>query len=180
MALSFYFAATIRHFAVFFLTSNMLVKTHSDLLALFFLTSVDVIGTLRLSSVTPSGVDTISSSRTFFMFFWQFHLPACWYIFYILFIHLCSDEDLVHNDFSIPIFFIWSSRRDDCYIRLIATQFSSNMAIESIGSMALFSIRDLTHWAAWIVFCESGNKIILYQTGVIVLFCVNQQVEYVV
>ena len=36
MALRFHFAAPTRHFAVFFLTWNMLVKRHSDFLALGF------------------------------------------------------------------------------------------------------------------------------------------------
>ena len=54
MALRFDFSAKIRRFAVFCLTSNMLVERHSDFLALGFLTGVDVIDTLGLLYVTPS------------------------------------------------------------------------------------------------------------------------------
>ena len=43
MALSLDFAATIKRFSVFGLTSNMLVKRYSDFLSLSFLTDVDVI-----------------------------------------------------------------------------------------------------------------------------------------
>ena len=59
MALRFDFANTIRRFAVFGLTSNMLVNRHSDFLELGFLTGVYGIRTLGLLSVTPSRVDTI-------------------------------------------------------------------------------------------------------------------------
>ena len=48
------FAAPTRRFAVFFLTSNMLVKRHSDFLALYFLAGVDVIGKLGMSYVAFS------------------------------------------------------------------------------------------------------------------------------
>ena len=67
----------------------------------------------------------------------------------MLFKYLCSKEDLVYNDWSIPIVFILSPRRDDCNIHLIITHFCSNMSIDRIESMALFSILDLTHCAAW-------------------------------
>ena len=69
MALRFDFVATIQRFAVFCLTSNMLVKRHSYLLALGLLTDVHVIGTLGLLSVNPSGVDTIVASRISLRFF---------------------------------------------------------------------------------------------------------------
>ena len=71
------FVAIIRRFAVFGLTSNMLVKIHSDLLALGFLNGVDVIGSLGISHVTASVVDTISASIIFLRFCWSSHLPAC-------------------------------------------------------------------------------------------------------
>ena len=145
MALRFDFAATIWRFVVFGLTSNMLVNKHHDFLALGFLTGVDVIGTLRMLSVTPYGVDTLSASRISFRSFWSSHLPACLFIYLMLFIHLCSKEDLVHNYCSIPIVFIWSSRLDDGNIHLITTYCCSNVSIYRIKSMALFSIRDLTH-----------------------------------
>ena len=70
MDLSFDFAATIQRCAIFDLTSNMFVNKHSALLALGFLTSVDVRGTLGLSSVTPYGVYTIEASKTLFRFCW--------------------------------------------------------------------------------------------------------------
>ena len=56
MALCLDFAAPIRRFAVLFLTSNMLVKRHSDFLALSFLNGDYVIVTLELLSVNPSGL----------------------------------------------------------------------------------------------------------------------------
>ena len=71
MALRYDFANTIRRFAVFFLTSSMLVKRHSVFLALGFLNGVDVIGTLGLLYVSPSGVDTIAVSRISLSFCWS-------------------------------------------------------------------------------------------------------------
>ena len=50
------------------------------------------------------------------------------------------------NDWSIAIEVILSSRRGDCNIPLITTHCSSNVSIERIELMALFIIRDLTHW----------------------------------
>ena len=148
MALRLDFADTIQRFAVFGLTSNMVVKRHSYLLSLGLLTGVDVIGILGLLSVTPSGVESIGASIISLTFFWSSHLPECWYIFLMLFIILCSKEYLVNDDWSIPIFFIWSSRHDDCNIHLITTHCCSNVSIDRIESMALFNILDLTHWAA--------------------------------
>ena len=77
MDLRLYFAAPIRRFAVFGLTSNMLANKHSDLLVLGFLTGVDVIGTLGLLSVTSSGVYTIAVYIIFLRFCWLSHLPEC-------------------------------------------------------------------------------------------------------
>ena len=77
MALRFDFADTKRRFAVFGLTFNMLVNKRSYLLSLGFLTGVDVIGTLGLSSVIPSGVDTMSACSISLRFSWFSHLPAC-------------------------------------------------------------------------------------------------------
>ena len=68
MALRLDFAATKLCFAVLGLTSNMVVNKQRDFLALGFLTGVDVIGTLGLLSVTPSGVDSRASSRIFLRF----------------------------------------------------------------------------------------------------------------
>ena len=62
MDLRFDSAATKRHFAVFGLTSNILVNKHSDFLALGFLTGDDVICTLGLLSVTPYEVYSIAAS----------------------------------------------------------------------------------------------------------------------
>ena len=56
------FAATKRSFDVVGLTSNMFVNKHSDYLALGLLTDDDVICTLGLLSVNPSGVDSIAAS----------------------------------------------------------------------------------------------------------------------
>ena len=71
------FAYPIRRFVVLFLTFNMLVNKHSDLLALSFLTGVDVIDTLGMLSVTSPEVDTIVESRISFRFCWYSHLPEC-------------------------------------------------------------------------------------------------------
>ena len=143
------FASTKRRFAVFGLTSNMLVNKHSGFLALGFLTGVDAIGTLGISYVTSYWVDSIAASIISLRFCWSSHLPACWYIFFMLFIHMCSKEDLVNDDWSIPLVFIWSSRRDDCNLHLITAYYCSNVSIDMIESMALFNILDLTHWASW-------------------------------
>ena len=62
------FAATKRCLAVVGLTSNMFVNKHSDFLALGFLTGVDVICTLGLLYVTPSGVDSIAASITYLFY----------------------------------------------------------------------------------------------------------------
>ena len=105
--------------------------------------------TLWLLSVTPYGVDSTDFSRISLSFCWSSLLPVCWYIFLMLFIHLCSKEDLVNDDWSIPMVFIWSSRRDDCNIYLITTKCCSNVSIDRMESMALFNILNLTHWSAW-------------------------------
>ena len=149
MAPRFDFAAPTRNFAVFFLTSNMLVKRHIDFLALGYLTYFWIIGKLGLSSVIYCGLNTIAASRISSRFCWSSHLTACWYIVFMLLKKLCSKEDLLHNDWSIPIVFIWSWRRGYCNIPLITKQCCSNVSIERIESMALFVIRDFTHWASW-------------------------------
>ena len=124
-----------------FLTYNMLVNKHNDFLALGFLNGVDVIGILGLLFMRSCRFNTIAASRT--------HLRAYWYIFFMLFKHLCSKEDLCHIDWSIPIFCTLSSRRGYCNIPLITTHCCSNVSIERTESMAVFIIRDLTHWWAW-------------------------------
>ena len=71
MSLRFYLAARkTKRFVVSFLTSNMLVKGHSDFLALGFLTVVWVIFKLGMSSVTSTVVDAIEASRISFRFYW--------------------------------------------------------------------------------------------------------------
>ena len=62
------FADTKRRLAVVGLTANIFVNKHSDFLALYFLTGFDVICTLRLLSVTPSGVDSIAASIIYLRF----------------------------------------------------------------------------------------------------------------
>ena len=62
-ALRFYLAAPTQQAAVFFFTSNMLVKRHSDFLVRGLLTGVDVMGYIGLLSVNPSGVEKIAASR---------------------------------------------------------------------------------------------------------------------
>ena len=142
------FAAIKWRLAVLCWTSNMFVNKHSDFLALGFLDGDDVKCTLGLLSVTLSEVDGMAASIISLRFFLLSHLPECWYIFLMLFIHLCSKEDLVNDDWSIPIVFIWSSRRDDCNMHFITTHCFPNMLIDRMKSMALFNTLDLTHWAA--------------------------------
>ena len=127
----------------------MFVNKPIDFLSLAFFTGVDGICTLVLLSVNPYEVNTIAASRISLRFCWLSHLPACWYIFFVLFKHLCSKEDLVHNYWSIPIVSIWSSRRYDFNIHLITKHCFSNVSIDRMESMALFNILDLTHWSAW-------------------------------
>ena len=62
MALCLDFAATKRRFTVLGLTSNMLVNEHSYLLALRLLTGVYGIGTLGISPMNPSKLDSIAES----------------------------------------------------------------------------------------------------------------------
>ena len=61
----------------------------------------------------------------------------------------CTHFPGIDNDWSIPIVFIWSSRRDDWNIHLITTYCCSNVSIYMMESMALFNTLYLTHWAAW-------------------------------
>ena len=172
MALCLDFAVTIRRFYVFSLKFNMLVKRHSDFTALGFFNGVHIIGTLWVLYVNPSGVDSIAASTISLIFYWSSHLPACWYILFILLIHMFSKEDLVNDDCSIPIVSIWSSRRDDCDIHLIATHCCSYVSIDRIEWMALFHILDLTHWVAWgclLLTCK--HKYYLPTGGNFVVFC---------
>ena len=69
-ALRLDFAATKRRFAVFGLTYNMLVNKNSGFLALGFLTGDDVICTLGLLYVTPSGLYRTAESVIYYIFFW--------------------------------------------------------------------------------------------------------------
>ena len=57
IVLHFDLAAPTRRVAVFFFTSNMLVKIHSDFLVLGLLTGVGVMIDLGLLSVNPSGLE---------------------------------------------------------------------------------------------------------------------------
>ena len=68
---AFEFCSHKTTFSVLGLIFNMLVNKHSDLLALGFLTGVDVIGTLGLSSVTPSGAESIAASIISLRFFYH-------------------------------------------------------------------------------------------------------------
>ena len=81
IALRFDLAAPTWRIAVFFFMYNMLVKIHSDFLALGFLTGVTVMVYMGLLSVNPSGVETIAASITSLDCCWSSHLPACLYNF---------------------------------------------------------------------------------------------------
>ena len=61
VALRLDFSATKLCFTVLGLTSNMVVNKQSDFLSLGYFTGVDVMGTLGLLSVTPSGVDSTAA-----------------------------------------------------------------------------------------------------------------------
>ena len=63
MDLRLNFIATEQRFAVLGLTSYMFVNKHSDFLALGFLDGVDVICTLGILSLNPSGVDIRAASK---------------------------------------------------------------------------------------------------------------------
>ena len=89
--------------AVFFFTYNMLVKRHSDFLALGFLSVGGFMGDLGLLSVNPSGVETIAASRVSLNGCWSSYLPACWYNFLMFLRHLISKRELSLNYWSIPI-----------------------------------------------------------------------------
>ena len=149
MDLRLNFAATKWCLDVVGLTDNMFVNKHSDFLELGFLTGFYVIWMLVLLSLTPSGVDSIAVSIIYLRFCWSSHLPACWYIFLMLFIHLCWKEDLANEYWSIPIVFIWSSRRDNCNKHFIKTHCCSKVLIDTMKSMTFFNNLDLTHWAVW-------------------------------
>ena len=155
----------------------MLVNKDSDFLALRFLTDVDDISTLGLLSVTPSGINTIASYRISLSFCWFSHLPTCWYVFFMLFKHLCSKEENLNKDWSIPIVFIWSSICNYCSIHLITTHSFSNVSINRIQSMDLLSIRDLTHCAAWWYFLLIWKHKYSLPYGGIFVVVVTQQVE---
>ena len=77
MALRFDFEAPTRSFYFLFLTPNMLVNKHSDLISLGFFIVVGVLRKLGLTSVISSGVDTVAASRISFRFCWSSHLPEC-------------------------------------------------------------------------------------------------------
>ena len=57
----------------------MLVKRHSDFLALGFLTGGCVMGDIGLVLVNPSGLETIATSIISLNGYWSSHLPACLY-----------------------------------------------------------------------------------------------------
>ena len=77
IALRFDLAAPTRRVAVYFFTYNMLVKRHSDLIALGFLTGIDVMGDMGLLLVNPPGVENIAASRISLKYCWSSHLPEC-------------------------------------------------------------------------------------------------------
>ena len=78
------FAATKWRLDVLGLTANIFVNKHSDFLELGFLNGDDVICTLGLLSMNPSGVDSRAASRISLIFCWSLHLPARWYLFYVV------------------------------------------------------------------------------------------------
>ena len=61
----------------------MLVKRHSDFLALGFLNGVDVMGDMGLLLVNTSRLETIVSSIISLNCFWLSHLTACLYNFLV-------------------------------------------------------------------------------------------------
>ena len=62
----------------------MLVKIHSDFIALIFLNGVGVMGDLGLLLVNPSGVETIATSIISLNCCWSSQFPACWYNFLVI------------------------------------------------------------------------------------------------
>ena len=67
----------------------------------------------------------------------------------MLFVHICSKEELVNDDWSIPIVFIWYSIRDDRNIHFITKNCCGNVLIDRMESTTLFNTLDLTHWVTW-------------------------------
>ena len=78
-ALRLNLVAPTRQISVFFFTSNMLVKRHSDFIALGFLTSAGVMGYMGLLLINPSVIDTTASSSISFNCCWSSHFPECLY-----------------------------------------------------------------------------------------------------
>ena len=75
--LPFYLADLTRRIAFFFFASNMLLKRHSNFLALGFLTGVGVKGYLGLLLVNLSGVENIAASIISLNCCWSSHFTGC-------------------------------------------------------------------------------------------------------
>ena len=89
----------------------------------------------------------------------------------MLFVHLCSKEDLVNDDWSIPIVFIWYSIRDDRNIHFITKHCCGNVLIDRMESTTLFNTLDMTHWVAWgYLFSTCKHKYYLPSGGKCVVF----------
>ena len=161
--------------AVFFFIPNMLVKTHSDFLALRFLTGVYVMGYMELLSVNPSGVETISASIISLNICWSSHLTAFLYNFLVFWRHLCSYRALLLNYWSIPMVFTWYLKHGYCNIPLSTTRWCSNVSIQRTESITLVIIFYLIHLSAWAVLPSSWKHIYSSPTGVniVVLFKFN-------
>ena len=143
----------------------MLVNIPSDFWALGFLTGVDVMGDIELSSVNPSGVETIAASIISLNCCWSLHLPACLYIFLMFSRYLCSNRALLINDWSIPMVCTWYFSRVYCNITLSTSHCCSNVSIEITESITLVIIVDLIHLTAWAVLPSLWKHIYYLPTG---------------
>ena len=106
----------------------MLVNIHSDFQARGFLTGVDVMGDIGLSSVNISGVETIASSIISLNYFCSSHLPDYLHTILMFSRHLCSYIALLLKDWSIPTVYMWYLSRSDCNITLSTTHCCSNVS----------------------------------------------------
>ena len=165
IVLCFNLAAPTQRIEVLFFTYNMVVKRHSDFIALGFLNGVGVMEDLGLLSVNPSWVKTIAASRISFNCCWLSHLPECLDNFLMFWRHLCSKRALLLNYWSIPIVFTWYLRR--CYynIPLRTTHWCSNVSIERTESIKLFIFLNVIHLAVWEVVQSFWKHIYSLTTG---------------
>ena len=118
IAFRFDLVAPTRSLAVFFLTSNMLLKGYSDFLALGLLSVGGVMVDMGVLLVNHSGVETIVFSIISLNCCWLSQFSACLYNFLMFWRRLYSKRIMLLNYWSIPIVFVWYLILSDCNIYL--------------------------------------------------------------